>query len=318
MRTFNWGILGTGHIAAKFVEGLRSAAGANVYAVASRDLIKAQEFAAEHGITVAHGSYESLVEDPDVDIVYIATPNNLHYPNTLMCINAGKATLCEKPFALNSDQLEKMVSLARHKNIFLMEALWTRFLPTITKVVNLVGSGEIGDIHMVKADFGFKAAYSPEGRLFNKELGGGALLDIGIYPVFLALLLLGKPRTVKSLATKSPTGTDLTNAITMTHANGGVSVLASSFAVNLETEAIIVGTEGCITLHRMFHMPTRISVTRNGETRDVPVELRGNGYNYEAEEVMNCLRNGRTESNILTLDFSIELMGVLEEITSQF
>jgi len=314
MKTTNWGILGTGKIAGKFIEGLETVKGAKAYAVASRTEEKALEFANQYSVQVAYGSYAEMVNDPLVDVIYIATPNNLHYENTMLCLHAGKAVLCEKPFALNSSQLKEMIALAKAKKVFLMEALWTRFLPTIDKVMGLIASGAIGEPHMIKADFGFKANYSPESRLFDPALGGGSVLDIGIYPLFLSMLLFGKPTAVKSLAINAPTGTDMSTGILLSHDKGRLSVLASSFAVSLETKAEIVGTEGAISLHRMFHMPTSISLTVNGKTKKVPVKMKGNGYNYEAEEVMRCLAIGQIESEKMPHSFSLDLMEVIDEI----
>lgn len=314
MKTTNWGILGTGKIAGKFIEGLETVKGAKAYAVASRTEEKALEFANQYSVQVGYGSYAEMVNDPLVDVIYIATPNNLHYENTMLCLQAGKAVLCEKPFALNSSQLKEMIALAKEKKVFLMEALWTRFLPTIDKVMGLIASGAIGEPHMIKADFGFKANYSPESRLFDPALGGGSVLDIGIYPIFLSMLLFGKPTTVKSLAINAPTGTDMSTGMLLSHDKGRLSVLASSFAVSLETKAEIVGTEGTITLHRMFHMPTSISITVNGKTKKVPVKMKGNGYNYEAEEVMRCLAKGQLESEKMPHLFSLDLMEVIDEI----
>ena len=314
MKTYNWGIISTGKIAGKFVEGLKSIPRANVYAVASRDLSKAQAFATKFNIGKTYGSYQEMINDPKVDIVYIGTPNNLHYQDTMMCLEAGKATLCEKPFALNTTELNEMVSLARSKNVFLMEALWTMFLPSISKVQELIQEGHIGTPHMIKADFGFKAQYDPHGRLFNPELGGGSLLDIGIYPIFLSKLLLGKPLSTTVSSIKAPTGVDLTNGIIFTHEGGKMSILSSTFAVNLETEAQIVGDEGTITLHRMFHMPTRVTLSKDGVQKEIAIDYIGNGYNYEAEEVMKCLNEGKTESSKLPLDFSLELMEILMDV----
>jgi predicted dehydrogenase len=314
MKSYNWGILGTGNIARRFVEGLLDVKGAVAYAVASRTEEKALEFANQHSVQVAYGSYADLVNDPLVDVIYIATPNNLHYDNTLMCLNAGKAVLCEKPFALNSTQLNEMVALAQSKKLFLMEALWTRFLPTIEKVIALIDSGIIGEPHLIKADFGFKAQYNPQSRLFDASLGGGSVLDIGIYPLFLSQLLFGKPTHVTSLSIKAPTGTDITTGMVLTHHKNRMSLLASSFAVSLETKAEIVGTDGTITLQRMFHMPTDITITKDGKTKKVPLKTKGNGYNYEADEVMKCLSEDKTESFKLPLSFSLELMETIDLI----
>ena len=310
----NWGIVGSGNIAGKFVEGLSFIKGANIYAIASRNQQKALEFAEKHSIPVAYGSYEELITDSHVDIIYIATPNHLHHSNTLMCLNAGKPVLCEKPFALNSSQVQEMIELAQRKNLFLMEALWTRFLPTISKVQQLISEGIIGEVKILKADFGFKASYNKEGRLFSPQMGGGSLPDIGIYPVFLSILLFGKPVEIKSLQIPAPTGTDMTTGMVFAHQNGEMSILASTFAVNLETQSEKERTEGKIVLHRMFHMPTSISINKNGQSTKVPLKIKGNGYNYQAEHVMQCLKKGLIESPILPLSFSLDLMNIIDEI----
>jgi len=314
MKTYNWGIIGAGKIAVKFIEGVRNTGNGKVYAIASRTKQKAEEFAKEHTIAVAYGSYEELVNDPNIDIVYIATPNNMHYENTMLCLQAKKAVLCEKPFALNSAQLEEMTALAKKQHVFLMEALWTRFLPTIEKVQTLINEGAIGEPKIIQADFGFKAHYDANSRLFNKSLGGGSLFDIGIYPIFLSLWLFGKPISIKEETISAETGTDLTTGIIMKHSEDRMSMLISTFAVNLDTEARIIGTEGKITLHRMFHMPTKLSLTKNGITKTVHVKSAGNGYNYEAQEVMSCLDLNKTESEKLPLSFSLELMDILTQI----
>ena len=317
MKSYNWGILGTGNIAGKFVEGLQIVKDANIYAVASRTKAKALDFANKYHVQVAYGRYQDMLNDTFVDIIYIATTNNLHYENTLMCLNAGKAVLCEKPFTLRVSQLQEMIDLAYSKKIFLMEALWTRFLPTIEKVINLIESGAIGEPHIIKADFGFKAQYTSKSRLFNPLLGGGSVLDIGIYPLFLSLLLFGKPMSIKALSINAQTGTDITTGIIIRHAKERMSILTSSFAVSLETQAEIVGTEGTITLHRMFHMPTTISITKDGKTKKIPVRIKGNGYNYEAEEVMKCISQGKIESTKLPLSFSLELMKMIDSVLNQ-
>jgi len=314
MKSYNWGILGTGNIAGKFVEGLQFVKDANIYAVASRTKAKALDFANKYHVQIAYGTYQDMIDDKFVDIIYIATTNNLHYENTLMCLNAGKAVLCEKPFTLRVSQLQEMIDLAYSKKIFLMEALWSRFLPTIEKVITLIESGAIGEPHIIKADFGFKAQYSSESRLFNSLLGGGSVLDIGIYPLFLSLLLFGKSLSIKALSINAQTGTDITTGMIIIHPKERMSILASSFAVPLETKAEIVGTDGTITLHRMFHMPTTISITKDGKTKKIPIKIKGNGYNYEAEEVMKCISQGKIESTKLPLSFSLELMKMIDTV----
>jgi predicted dehydrogenase len=314
MKQYNWGIIGTGSISHLFAQGLRYASGANLYCVASRSKQKADAFARSHNIPVAYGSYEELAEDPHVEIVYIGTPNSFHCDNSLLCLQKKKAVLCEKPFALNAGQVEKMIYHARKNNCFLMEALWSRFLPSIQKVQWLVDNKVVGDPICIKADFGFLADYNEESRLFNPLLGGGSLLDIGIYPVFLAYLLFGYPDEISSHAVIAPTGVDLSTGIFLSWKSGQFAQLASSFNVDLDTEAVIYCSKGKITLHRKFHMPTRLSISTANEHKEISLDWKGNGYNYEAEEVMYCLSEGRLESQLLPLNFSLELMKLLQTI----
>jgi predicted dehydrogenase len=315
MTHYNWGILGTGKISHKFAEGLSHAKGARLGAVASRSEEKAAEFARLHGIPLHFGSYEELAKDPTVDIVYIGTLHSLHCENTLLCLENKKAVLCEKPFALTAEEVRRMIASSRKNGAFLMEALWTNFLPSIAKVKQLLEEKVVGEPVSIKADFGFFREFDPSHRFFIPELGGGSLLEIGIYPVFLSLLLFGFPDGISGRIVQSPAGTDVTTGVFLSWKSGKFAQLLSSFAVDLDTQADIYCTKGKITLHRMFHMPTRLSVTERGENpRDIPLEWKGNGYNYEAEEVMRCLDEGRLESPSLTHEFSLTLMHLLETI----
>jgi predicted dehydrogenase len=314
MTHYNWGILGTGRISHKFVQGLGDAPGANCYCIASRSRQKAKEFADTYHIPRYYGSYEELAKDPSVDIVYIGTLHSVHCENTLLCLENKKAVLCEKPFALNVEQVKRMIASAQKNNTFLMEALWTNFLPSILKVKELLADKVVGDPVSIKADFGFYREFDTNHRFFIPELGGGSLLEIGIYPVYLALLLFGFPDGCSAGSVKSPTGTDVSTGVFFSWKSGRFAQLTSSFAVDLDNEAVIYCTNGKITLHRMFHMSTRLSVTANGETKEIPLEWKGNGYNYEAEEVMRAMSENRIESPSLTHAFSLELMYLLETI----
>jgi predicted dehydrogenase len=311
---YNWGILGTGNISHKFVTGLRDAEGAQVCCVASRSLQRAKEFADQYGITTYYGSYEELAKDPLVQIVYIATVHSLHCENTVLCLENKKAVLCEKPFALNTDQVKRMIASAKANNTFLMEALWTNFLPSIKKVKELLRDKVMGEPVSIQADFGFLKPFDKDHRFFKPELGGGSLLEIGIYPVFLSLLLFGFPDNLTAHSVLSPTNTDITTGIFLSWKSGQFAQLTSSYAVELDTEAVIHCTEGKITLHKRFHMPTKLSITKNDETTEIPITWKGNGYNYEAEEVMRCLSNNQIESPKLSHEFSFSLMYLLERI----
>ena len=315
MPKIKWGILAPGHIARGFAAGLKVAEGAELYAVGSRSYEKAAAFAHEFGFQKIYGSYHELIDDPDVDVIYIATPHHLHFENTLMCLQKGKPVLCEKPFTINSKQLEILVKTAREKKIFLMEALWTRFLPGIEKTIELIRTGQIGQIKILNADFGFKADYKPESRLFSPFLGGGSLLDIGIYPVFLSLLLLGYPKEIRAVATKAPTGVDESVSISFSYENGALASLHCTFATFTTTDANIYGDKGKIQLKQQWFRPTGIIVSRHNEKmEELSFPPKANGYEYEAEEVIRCLSAGLKESPILGLDFSLQLMKLLDAI----
>jgi predicted dehydrogenase len=315
MRNYRWAILGAGHIAEKFSESLKVCQQAELYAVASRSLDKAENFRKDFGFKKAYGSYEEMLADPSVDIVYIATPNNLHFEHTMMSLNAGKAVLCEKPFGLNKSQVDQMIRKAQEKKLFLMEALWSRFLPSILKVKKEIEAGRIGTPKVLQAEFGFKAEYNENSRLFNPSLGGGSVFDIGIYPLFLSLYLFGYPTEIKAISIPAPTGTDMTTSMLLKHKNGEISNLTSSFALRMETDARIYGEKGYLKLHRMFHMPTKLVCKIGDEDEtELPIHWVGNGYNYEALEVMKCLDEGRTESRELPFSFSEDLISLIDKV----
>ena len=317
-KKYNWGVIGPGRIAHKFAEDLDLLPQAHLHAVASRSEERAREFALQYGATHYYGSYDEIAHCPDLDVVYIATPHTGHCEATLMCLEAGIPVLCEKPFAMNSREVGRMASLAREKGVFLMEAIWTRFLPTIEKTLELIEAGEIGRVKSVKADFGFKAKFDPAGRLHNPELGGGALLDIGIYPVFLALLILGKPDQSRALAHLGVTGVDEEVGILFHYHSGQMAHLHASVQTNTKTEAFIYGDEGVIQIETRWHGPSSLSLWRFGERpRNFSFDYRGHGYEYEAEEVMRCLEMGKTESDRLPLSFSEDLIALLDDLRLQ-
>ncbi len=316
--TINWGIIGPGHIARKFAEGLKVLSDAKLLAVASRSIENARRFGEEYHVPHCYGNYEDLALNPEVDVVYIATPHVGHYEHTLLCLQHGKAVLCEKPFAMNLAQVREMVELARQKRVFLMEALWTKFLPSVRKVMELIEQGAIGEVKSVQADFGFRTEFKPEGRLFNPALGGGSLLDIGIYPLFLATTLLGKPTQVKAVAQFSSTGVDEQCSMSLSYANGAVATLLSTIVAITPTEAYISGTKGSIRMAGRWLAPTSITLYQDAkEPVQISFDFRGNGYNYEAEEVMHCLREGHTESPRMSHQDSLLLMEVLDWVRKE-
>jgi len=317
-QNINWGIIGTGNIAKKFALALKHVPNARLYAVGSRNIDQANSFANQYQITKAFGSYAEVAEDNEVDVIYIATPHVYHFENTMMCLNNNKAVLCEKPFAMNGEEVKKMIDLAHEKKVFLMEALWTRFLPSIIKTRELIENDAIGQIVQFKSDFGFKANFNPDGRLFNKALGGGSLLDIGIYPVFISLFLLGMPQEIVSKAIIGSTNCDDSISMIFKYQNGTLANLASTFLATTAIETEIYGTKGRIKINNPWFMAKSISVlTNEGEKQDLNFDFICNGYEYEAMEVTNCLLEGKTESNIMTHDFSLKLIGLLDEIRRQ-
>ncbi len=310
-----WGILGTGSIAKKFAEGLRYARGAKLVAVGSRKRESAEAFGEAFHVPNRHPSYEELAADPDVDVIYVATPHTLHKENTILCLDAGKAVLCEKPFAINASQAETMVERARKQGLFLMEAMWTRYLPVMGKLRQLLQDRTIGEVRMLMADFGFRASFNPEGRLLNPALGGGGLLDVGVYPVSFASMVFGPPARILSMAHLGETGVDEQAAILLGYSGGQIGILACGVRTTTPQEAVVLGTEGRIRLHASWWRGEALTLSRTGkEDQRFDLPLVGNGYNYEAEEVMNCLRAGKRESDLMPLDESIVIMRTLDQI----
>jgi predicted dehydrogenase len=316
-KEYRWGIIGAGHIAGSFAKGLKVLPNARCYAIASRDGEKAASFAAEYGFEKSYDSYQAMLQDPQVDIVYVATPNNLHYTHTMMALDAGKHVLCEKPFAITCSQAMTMMRVSREKNLFLMEALWSRFLPSMITASRLLGEGVVGKPLLLQAEFGIHPVYDENSRLFDPKLGGGSIADIGIYPIFLALFLFGDPLSMDVSSIPAPTGVDMTTTIVMTHREGRMSVLTSSFAFDMESDAKITGDAGRLRLCRMFHTPTKLMLRRDVEEKEteIPVEMVGNGYNYEAAEVMRCIDEGMIESDIWNHSQTLRLLDIVERAT---
>ena len=318
-RTIRWGILGPGKIARKFAAGLKDAEGAKLVAVGSRSRDRAEAFGEEFGVPRRHEGYESLAADENVDVIYVATPHPMHRDNTILCLEAGKAVLCEKPFTMNAVEAEAVIRVARLRKLFCMEAMWTRFLPSIVKLRDLIAAGAIGQVRMVCADFGFRTGFDPQGRLLNPHLGGGGLLDVGVYPLSLAQMILGAPTRIASLAEIGATGVDEQCAAVLGYADGQLAVIRAAVRTAMGQEAEILGTEGRIRLHAGWWRGSRLTLTpAGGEPRDIDVPARGNGYNYQAEEVMRCLREGKTESETMPLDETLTIMRTMDAIRAQW
>ncbi len=314
-----WGILGPGSIARQFAEGLKSASNARLMAVGSRDGAKAEAFGAQFDVPHRHSSYQALVEDPEVDAIYVATPHPFHKEHCLLALNAGKATLCEKPFTLNVREAEEVVRTAREKQVFLMEGMWSRFFPLMTQLRSLLQAGEIGRVRMVEADFGFRAGFDPKSRLFDPHLGGGALLDVGVYVVSFASMILGTPDRMTGLATLGATNIDEQAAIVLGHPNGALALLSTAIRTNTPHNATILGEEGRIVLKPPFWKPERMTVSRNGKPdEEIYSPAVGSGFNYEADEVDRCLQAGKLESDILPLDETLAIMHTLDTLRAQW
>ncbi|MDR2684477.1 MAG: Gfo/Idh/MocA family oxidoreductase [Prevotellaceae bacterium] len=315
MKKYNWGIIGAGHIARKFIDGLRLLPNANLYAIASASQERADNFKAEFGFEKAFYSYQSMVEDENLDVVYIATTNNLHFEHTLLCLKQGKAVLCEKPFASDYPQVKTMIETARRNNVFLMEALWSRFIPSMIEFKHQVESGILGKARQLNCSLGFYKEFDPNHRVYALELGGGSLPDIGIYPIFLALYLFGKPEKIHAVSVPAPTGADWTTVVIFCHKNQKISCLSSSFEVCYDNNAKVFGEKGALILERPFHTPTTVAFRNNyGKCTKIPVQNIGNGYNYEAAEVMRCLDACLIESKEMPHRFSLDLMETIDKV----
>ena len=351
VKRLNWGILGTGSAAQLFADGLKSLPAARLLAVGSRGQATADRFAHKNGIPRAYGGYERLVADGEIDIVYIATPNTLHRENSVACLTADKAVLCEKPFAVNAQEAREVVALARDRNLFCMEAMWTRFLPIMHEVRRIVASGALGEIRMMTADLGMRIERDRSTRHFDPDLGGGALLDLGCYPISLAYFLFGPPASIRSMPTMGEV--DEQAAVLLGYPSGSLAVLHASLSVSTPGELVIMGTLGRLKIHAPLYRPSRCTVTacppvtgdagRNaatlrttlkslplarkllgllprpaGRSREIVVPHEGNGYNYEAAEVMKCIRSGTTESGLMPLDETVSILETMDSIRADW
>ena len=318
--SISWGILGTGHIAHSFAEGLSILPGAELRATGSRNQDTADAFAERWNIPNRHTSYESLANDTEVDAIYVATPHSEHMANAILCLEAGKAVLCEKPLAVNAKQAHEMIRVARECGILLMEGMWSRFPPGMAKVRELIDSGTLGELRSLQADFGFKAKNrDPKGRLLNPTLAGGSLLDIGIYPVSLSSMLFGRPKEIATTWHKGETGVDEQAAFVFRHAGGALSVMHSSLQAQTSQEAVIAGTEACLRIKRQCWRPQELVLTRNDDSEELfSLPFKGNGFNYEADAFMQLLWAGKHESEVMPLDESIAIMETMDTIRAQW
>jgi len=318
MKTYKWGILAPGKMAAKFAGGLKLCKNAELYAVASRDVSKAEKFAATHGFSRYYGSYEGIAGDPNVDVIYIASPHSHHYEQTKLCLQNKKAVLCEKAFGINAREVDDMIKTADRNEVFLMEALWPPFQPYYIKAHEILESGTLGRIMHMHCYFSFIPPFDALDRKFNLALGGGSLLDIGIYPVIDALTFLGVPEDIKATASLGPTGSEESISAIFKYGDGKMATIYSSFKTAAGIGCEIYCENGNLTLSRGRDMNQRVIISMTGKEQETMVFTpQGLGYHWEAEEVMRCLEEGRTQSDVVPLSFSMDLINTLDRIRSE-
>jgi predicted dehydrogenase len=357
-QSIRWGIIGTGFIAGEFAKGLKLVPQAELLGVASRQAANAETFSQVLDIPRFYRSCEELVQDPDIDVVYIGTPNYTHKDLSILCLEAGKPILCEKPFTVNATQAQEVIQVARRQQLFCMEAMWMRFMPLVQEVKSLIERGEIGKVRMLTADFGYVVKGNSSSHFDTLEQGGGGLLDRGIYGLSLAYYLLGEPSGIQTQANLLDTGTDEQSAVLLNYTQGTLAILAQSLCTESSNQATIMGSKGRITLDKLFIMPEKVFITKFPESTTnsfpsplIPLSrkqklvtrvkqnflvrraylslmsllnsektiikpLRGNGYNYEAAEVVRCLQNGELESKVMPLDETLKIMKAMDQIRS--
>ncbi len=317
MSNFNWGILGPGGIATAFAEDLKKLEDHSIAAVGSRTLSNAQSFAHNFGGT-AYGSYEELVADPQVDAIYVATPHPAHKENVILALNAGKPVLCEKPFAVNASEAQQMVDAAASNGEALMEAMWARFLPHYAKVREIVESGVLGKIHTIQADHGQRLADQNIPRLVEPSLAGGALLDLGIYPVSFAHMILGNPTKITSTAVLTDKGVDAQTSMIFDYASGAQAVLNTTMIEQTPCRAVVAGINGWLEIDRTFYNPASIRVVLNDSSvTEYPSTYIGHGLREQAETFKQLVRSGQQQSQILNWQDTVDIMKTLDQVRAQ-
>ena len=315
-----WGILGCGNIAHKFANALGFVDDAQIVAVGSRSNEKAKEFGDKYKTPRHYGSYQELADDKDIDIIYVATPHNFHCENTILCLEAGKAVVCEKPLAVNAWQAKAMIDCARKHKLFLMEAMWTRFLPLMDKVRQLLSEEAIGEVRMLAADFGFRYGDRAEKqRVLDPNLAGGALLDVGIYPMALSFMLFGRPQHIHSAAYLGQTGVDEQNGIVLTFDKGKLSIIYSAQQTETPHEAAIMGTKGMIRIHRSWWSGNKLTLIRSGgDDQFIELPSHENGFVYEIKAAHSALRAGKLETSLMPLDETLAIAETMDAIRAQW
>lgn len=311
-----WGIIGLGHIANSFANDLALLDNHELYAVASRSKDKSISFSKTHNASHCYGSYEDLLADNTVEVIYVATPHNSHHEWTIKALQAGKHVLCEKPLAVNTSQVQEMISAATENKRFLMEALWSRFNPSIKKVITRCEQGEIGTLTSVQAQFSLYRKANPDSRLFNLDLAGGSLLDVGIYPVFLAYVLMGIPDKIQATSKFYATGADLQTSLIFEYPDG-LATLHSGFNSDGENIAVVSGTAGRFVLTSRWLEAQSYYENINNISKSHQHPTVGRGYSYEIQEVKKCLEAGKLESELWSHQHSLDLIQILDQIRNQ-
>ncbi|MBU2996110.1 Gfo/Idh/MocA family oxidoreductase [Cellulophaga baltica] len=316
-QNIRWGVIGLGNIAHKFVKDLQLVEGANLTAVASRSIEKAKEFASIYNAKKAYGGYQELYESEEVDVIYIATPHSFHANIAIEAMKNGKHILCEKPLGVNSIEVHKMIATAQKHKVFLMEALWTRFNPSIVKIKELIAQNVIGDIKYIHADFAFQALdRSEDGRLLNPNLAGGSLLDIGIYPIFLSYLLLGKPNEIQAFSKMYKTGIEVQTSMIFDF-ESAQATLYSGLNSKSDMKATISGTKGSIFIQPRWHETQGFSVEIDSELMEYDLSTTGMGFYYEILEVQNCISRNKIESELWSHQNSKDLIGLIDSVRAK-
>jgi len=317
-KIYRWGILGAGHIAEKFCTAITFTEGAEVYAIASRDIDKAATFAAKHQAAVWYDNYEALMTDENVDIIYIATPHAFHPEQAIACLKHQKPVLCEKPMSLSYQQTKAMIDTAHENKVFFMEGMWTACMPFMNKIRQLIKDDTIGELQYVAADFGFNAPVNLEGRLYKKALGGGAMMDVGVYPLYLATDLLGAPAQIKVISKLAATGVDEYTNIALQYSTGATAQLISAIVFQTNVEATIIGTKGRINIKNPWFKATDFTVHLNdGTTEEFHLPHASNGFEHEIKEVMHCLDNGLLQSEKVPHALSLLMSKITEAVLKE-
>lgn len=318
MNTINWGILGCGNIAVSFAHDLAILKDAKLLAVASKSKDRANSFGHKFNVERCYDSYSALVSDPDIDVVYVATRHNDHIHAANLCIENGKSVLVEKPFCVNAAEANQLISSAREHRVFIMEAMWTRFLPVNREVLKRIKKGDIGEVSTLFADFGFRAEYDPESRIYNPDLAGGALLDIGVYPISFASMIFGQqPDEISSHAIIGNTSVDEQSSYLFRYGNHALALLASTIRGTSPQCAHIVGTTGTFKIPQFWKAKSATLIRNEKDIETIEPPFEGSGYNYQVEEVHQCLYRGEIESKIMPLDETLEIMKTMDMIRAQ-